>query len=194
MVERNSYPTGLPDDQPPASNPAGPLPCTSARHKCRSTSGKAWSPSGNNAMTRKRPFGVTLLLWVVLSLSAWGGIRFMGAIRWWTEMSEFEASLSPVYLSITGAGWALIGAALSWGLVSKAAWSRSGSILFVAAWLVEYWTVRTIFQSSRSNAPFALATSTILLAVTIILALHRSTIDFFISEEHEHPTERSTSA
>jgi hypothetical protein len=70
------------------------------------------------SMPRKRPFGVTLLLWLVLSLSAWGTVRLLAALRWWDVLNEFEARLSPLYLSITGAGWVLKGGELLWSLFS----------------------------------------------------------------------------
>ena len=42
-------------------------------------------------MYRRRPFSVTLLLWLVLSLSAWGAVRLIAALRWWNVLNEFEA-------------------------------------------------------------------------------------------------------
>ena len=69
-------------------------------------------------MLRKRPFGVTLLLWLVLSLSAWGAVRLFAVLRWWNVLNEFGAHLNPVYLFITGAGWIIAGGVLLWGLFS----------------------------------------------------------------------------
>jgi len=69
-------------------------------------------------MPEKRPFGVTLLLWLVLSLSAWGLVRLLAALRAWDVLYEFGARLSPPYLSITGAGWAVAGGVLLWSLFS----------------------------------------------------------------------------
>src|SRR5512134_1060382 len=98
-------------------------------------------------MSGKRPFGVTLLLWLVLSLSVWGLVRFIAALRLWNVLSEFDARLSPLYLSITGAGWAVVGAVLLWGLFggkSWAGWAIPGAVIL---WLAEYWIERIFFQS-----------------------------------------------
>ena len=146
-------------------------------------------------MTRKRPFGVTLLLWLVLSLSAWGLVRWLAALRWWDVLLEFGARLSPLYLSITGAGWALIGAVLLWGLFTGQRWTRLAIPLSIFVWLVEYWIERMFFESPRANLPFALISSLVLLAVTLVSALNRKTERFLTrSEEHEQPNENTQSA
>jgi len=146
-------------------------------------------------MPRKRPFGVTLLLWLVLSLSAWGGVRLVASLRWWDVLNEFGARLSPLYLSITGAGWIALGAVLLWGLFSGKRWARLAIPASIALWLMEYWIERVFFESPRPNLWFALITSALLLLVTVISASTRKTKEFFIrSEEYEQPNENTKSA
>jgi ABC-type transport system substrate-binding protein len=41
-------------------------------------------------MPKKRPFGVTLFLWMVLSLSAWGLLRLLAVLRWWDALDQFQ--------------------------------------------------------------------------------------------------------
>ena len=144
------------------------------------------------SMPARRPFGVTLLLWMVLSQSAWGFIRLVAALRWWDVLYEFKASLSPLYLSITGVGWSVAGAVLLWGIWSAKAWSYPAILASIILWLVEYWVERLFFQASRANLPFALITSGLLLAVTFASALNQSTKYFITkSEEHEQSNENS---
>jgi hypothetical protein len=146
-------------------------------------------------MPRRRPFGVTLLLWLVLSLSAWGVVRLLAALRWWDVLNEFGARLGPLYLSITGAGWAIVGIVLLWGLFSGKRWVRMGIPLSVFLWLLGYWIERMFFESPRANLGFALMASTLLLFVTALSALNRKTKTFLIrSEEHEQPNENTNSA
>lgn len=141
-------------------------------------------------MLRKRPFGVTLLLWLVLMLSAWGLVRLLAALRWWDVLNEFDASLSPIYLSITGAGWVIAGIVLLWGLFSGKPWTRLAIPASILLWLMEYWIERIFFESPRANLPFALVASALLIAVTLVSALNRNTKNFLIrSEEHEQPNE-----
>lgn len=146
-------------------------------------------------MPGKRPFGVTLLLWLVLSLSAWGAVRWLAALRWWDVLVEFGARLSPLYLSITGAVWVLAGAVLLWGLFSGKRWTRLAIPVSVFLWLVEYWMERVFFETPRPNLPFAILASLLLLTVTLVSVFNRKTKSFLIrSEEHEQPNQDPESA
>jgi hypothetical protein len=141
-------------------------------------------------MFRKRPFSVTLLLWLVLSLSAWGAVRLFATLRWWSVLNEFGARLGPVYLSITGAGWILAGIVLLWGMFSAKPWVYRAIPVIISLWLVQYWIERLVFESPRANLPFALIASLLLLVVTFLSAFNRRTKEFFIrSEDHEQPNE-----
>ena len=143
-------------------------------------------------MFRRRPFGVTLLLWLVLSLSAWGAVRLIAALRFWNMLNEFEARLSPIYLSITGAGWMVAGALLLWGLFRGTRWTYWAIPASVALWIVQYWTERIFFQSPRANISFALLFTVLLFILTLISVFNRKTKEFLIrSEEHEQPDQHS---
>ena len=145
-------------------------------------------------MPEKRPFGVTLLLWMVLMLSAWGAVRFFAALRWWDVLNEFDAGLSPLYLSITGAGWGVAGGVLLSSILSAKAWARPAVIASAFLWLMEYWIERSFFQTPRANLPFALTCSVAVIIITLILTVLPSTTSFFAkSEEHEQPDQKSTS-
>jgi hypothetical protein len=144
---------------------------------------------------RKRSFGVTLLVWLVLSLSAWGLVRFLAALRWWDVLNEFGACLSPLYLSITGAGWAAVGGVLLWSLFRGKRWARWAIPTSIFLWLIGYWVERIFFESPRANIFFALILSILLLVVTFVSAFNRKSREFFIrSEEHEQPNENTESA
>ena len=146
-------------------------------------------------MFRKRPFGVTLLLWLVLSLSAWGAVRWLAALRWWAVLVEFEARLSPLYLSITGVAWVLAGSALLWGLFTGKRWTQLAIPAFICLWLLEYWIERVFFQSPRPNLPFAILASLLLLTVTVVRARNRKTKSFLIrSADQEQPNQDPESA
>jgi glucose dehydrogenase len=132
---------------------------------------------------------------MVLCLSAWGLIRLLATLRWWDVLSEFRANLSPLYLSITGAGWAVAGAVLLWSMWIAKPWSRLAIVVSILLWLSEYWLERLFFQQPRPNFLFTLAMSALLVAVTFASALNRSTKNFFTkSEEHEQSNENSESA
>jgi len=142
----------------------------------------------------KRPFGVTLLLWMVLILSAWGVTRFVAALQAWDVLNEFEASLSPLYLSITGAGWSVAGSVLLFGIWRGKSWARPAVVTSILLWLIEYWLERVFFQSPRENLPFALACSILIIVILWIISIIPGTKSFFIkSEEYEQPIENPNS-
>jgi hypothetical protein len=146
-------------------------------------------------MSQKRPFSVTLLLWLVLSLSAWGAVRLFAAFRWWNVLNEFGARLSPLYLAITGAGWIVVGGVLLWSLFRGTSWVRLAIPISIFLWIMEYWIERIFFESPRANFPFALIASIFLFILTSVSAFNQKTKRFFVrSEEHEQPNEYSNSA
>jgi len=129
---------------------------------------------------------------MVLILSVLGAVRFFAALRWWDVLNEFEASLSPLYLSITGAGWVVAGGVLLSGILRRKKWMPKAIIASISVWLIEYWVERVFFQSSRANLPFALMLSILAIVITWILAVLPGTKYYFVkSEEHEHPIEES---
>lgn len=147
------------------------------------------------SMLRRRPFSVTLLLWLVLSLSAWGAVRLFATFRWWSVLNEFETRLSPLYLSITGAGWIVVGGLLLWSLFNGKSWARLAISISIFLWVAEYWVERTFFEAPRANFFFVLIASILLCVVTFFSAFNQKAKRFFIrSEEHEQPNEHSDSA
>lgn len=145
-------------------------------------------------MPHKRPFGVTLLLWMVLFLSVWGAVRFAASLRWWDALSEFESRLSPLYLSITGAAWAVAGGVLIWAISNRKSWAYPANPTYFILWLTIQWIERLFFQADRANLPFAVIQSVLFLAVTGVCALHRSTKQFFTrSEAYEQHKQDPTS-
>lgn len=146
-------------------------------------------------MSQKRPFGVTLFLWMVLFLSAWGALRLSGSLSWWEVLSAYEARLSPLYLSITGAAWVVVGAVLIWSIFAGKRWSYPAIPLSIFLWLVEYWVERLFFQVPRANLPFMILVSLILAVITLFGTFNRKTRKFLLkSEEHEQPEQDSTPA
>jgi hypothetical protein len=132
---------------------------------------------------------------MVLLLSAWGTVRWAAALSWWDVLVQYDARLSPLYLSITGAGWTAAGLVLLWSIWSGKAWSRRAIPLSVFCWLMQYWIERLFFQVPRANLAFMIAVSLTVLAVTLIATFNRKTRNFLLkSEAHEQPEQDRTSA
>jgi hypothetical protein len=146
-------------------------------------------------MLGKRPFGVTLLLWMVLCLSAWGLLRLIAALRWWNVLVQFGARISPLYLAITGVGWMVAGAVLIWGVWTGKRWTFAAIPISIFVWLAEYWLERIFFQDPRANLTFMIVITILLSAVTLFITFNRNVKDFLLkSEEHEQPDQDSKPA
>ncbi len=146
-------------------------------------------------MPQPRPASVTLLLWTVLMLTAYGALRFIAALRWWNVLDEFGARLSPIYLSIGGAVWVIAGGVLFWGIVARKPWSRFALLASVVLWYVQYWVERIFFEAARTNTGFILLVTTLLAIVVIISLYLPSARKYFLkSEEHEQADTHSTTA
>lgn len=142
-------------------------------------------------MTRKRPFGVTLLLGLVLTLIAWGAVRVSASLRGWQVLAEYGSSLSPLYFLVTGAGWGVAGGVLFWSLFSAKPGSRRAILISALVWLLEYWIERGLFfRSANPNLWFAILGSSLLFGLLFVIASHKSTRNFLIrSEEYEQQIE-----
>jgi hypothetical protein len=136
----------------------------------------------DESMPRKRPFSVTLLLWMVLSLLAWGVVRIYASLRWWDVLVEFRSSLSPLYLSVTGAGWVIVGVVLLWSMWLGKAWIHRAILTSVLVWLIEYWIERVFYQAARANLPFAIVSSLFVVCIALVSTFHKSTQNYFIKK------------
>jgi len=147
-------------------------------------------PRSTESMPSQRPFTATVLALVVLSILAWGVARLITSIRTWNVLIEFGSSLSPLYLSMTGAAWIAAGCVLLFGMIFVKGWVPIGVTASTLLWLLEYWVERALYQAQRSNLYFAILCSIIGMAVVSILSFEHSTKSFFTrSEEHEQPNE-----
>jgi len=141
-------------------------------------------------MPRKRPFGVTLLMWMVLTLTVWGALRSVAALHWWDILVEFDSSLGPLYLALTGAGWSVAGCVLLWSMFTGRPWAPPAVLLSAIICLLEYWLERTLFQAPRADLPFALIGTVLILIITLAITRHKGTREFFTrSEEYEQQDE-----
>ena len=132
----------------------------------------------------KRPFSVTILLWLVLTLTAWSGLRLSTAILWWGTLLEFAESPGPLYIAVSAGVWLVVGIGLLWGMWQAKAWTRYTLIGVGAGFGIWYWCDRLLFQSARENWPFATGATVLLLIVVIVCIFHPSTKEFFTQREN----------
>ena len=131
----------------------------------------------------KRPFSVTILLWLVLSLTAWSGLRLYSAIQWWNVLLEFASRPGPWYIAISAGTWLIVSITLLWGMWQAKAWARYALLGAGASFTVWYWCDRFLFQMSSANWPFALLATVLLLIILSVCVFVPGTKTFFSKRE-----------
>jgi len=131
----------------------------------------------------KPPFRVTLLYLLVLTLSAWNGLRLWTSLAWQDVLNEFSAHPSPIITAVSGAIWMVAGFMLIWGIWQKKAWSPKLLIGVAAGYSVWYWSERLIWQNPHPNWLFAVIVN---LALLVFISF---TTKLLTREAHERKNE-----
>ena len=131
----------------------------------------------------KRPFSVTILLWLVLSLTVWSGFRLVTAIQWWGTLLEFATSPGPLYITISGGVWLVASVSLLRGMWRAKAWIRYALIGTGVGFTVWYWCDRLLFQMQRVNWVFALLATILMLSILFVCVFVPGTYTFFSKRE-----------
>jgi hypothetical protein len=118
----------------------------------------------------KLPFRVTLLYWLVLTLSAWNGLRLWTALAWQNILTEYSASPPPIIIAISGAVWMVAGIILLWSIWQKKAWAAKLLVGVAAGYSVWHWSERLIWQSPHPNWLFAVIVNLALLVFILFTA------------------------
>lgn len=124
------------------------------------------------------PCSVTILLFLVLSLTAWSGIRAWETIGSWQMLSRFSAN--PFYIFATGIIWFILGIALIF-LIFKG--NRHTLVITLALSLLYtlwYWLDRLAIQALPApNVPFSLMITIITLVIFNSILFWPSSQAFF---------------
>ena len=132
-----------------------------------------------------RPTRVTLLLWLVLLLTAWNGLRVWTAIAWRNVLVEFAAQPGPAYTIISGAAWMGAGLILLYGTWRRKPWARFLLFGIATGYTAWYWIERMVFQEQRPNWLFALILNLVVLAFIIFTS---NSLTGEIHKRSGHPT------
>jgi hypothetical protein len=103
----------------------------------------------------KLPFRVTLLYILVLTLSAWNGLRLWTVLAWQDILNEFSASPTPIITAISSAIWMVMGIILVWSIWQKKTWASKLLIGAATGYTIWYWSEPLIWQSPHPNWLFA---------------------------------------
>ncbi len=134
----------------------------------------------------RRPFLVTLLAFLVLSVAVTNLVRLVQA----AQQAAFLAQVllvPPLYLMLSGLIWALCGVVLAAGLWLGKSWARPFFWLFFAAYSLYFWLDRLVlpgYAERNFNWPF-LAGLNLALTVVCFLIFSRRSARAFFGEMHE---------
>ncbi|MCX6059430.1 MAG: hypothetical protein NTW69_14920 [Chloroflexi bacterium] len=132
---------------------------------------------------KKNPFRVTLMLWLVLSLTAWNALRAWTSLAWRGVLDEFSSLPSSTVTAVSGMIWMMIGILLAWGLWQRKFWASKLLLGASAGYSVWYWSERLIWQSPHPNWPFAVIVNLVLFGFILF------TVKLLLREAYEQKNE-----
>ena len=134
----------------------------------------------------KPPFRVTLLLCLVLSMTAWNALRLWTALAWNNVLNEFSAQPISTITAISGALWMVTGIILLWGIWQKKAWAAKLLLGASAGYIVWFWCEQLIWQNPHPNWLFTVIVNLVLMIFILF------TTKSLTREAHERKIENPT--
>ena len=132
----------------------------------------------------KLPLRITLLLWLVLILTAWNIVRFATSLGWRDTLVTYAVRPGPFYIGLTGAIWTILGCVLLLGFTRGANWSRVSILVSGIAYFIWFWIDRLFVQPLlRANWPFDLLITVVILGFTIAVALDPDNQNYFLKRD-----------
>src|SRR5512133_452396 len=111
------------------------------------------------------PFRITLLLALVLIMTALSAVRMVTALAWRSTLDLYTAPALVVYAAVSGAIWTLAGLFLLWSIRRRGQHTRAIFLGLAGAYAAWAWIDRLFIQTElRASWPFDLLLTLILLA------------------------------
>ena len=135
---------------------------------------------------QKRPFSVTLLACLVLSITIVHLVRFVSTLTWWLFLTTLPGK-SPFYLALTGLIGSLIGAALFWGLWTGKSNAPLVARLLTLVYLGIQWAeqILSVLAGNKfENWPF-MAVVSLIVIIYVYWTLSTSRAKAYFGELHE---------
>lgn len=134
---------------------------------------------------RRLPFRITLLLALVLIVTVLNAVRLFTAITWRNALEPYMPAGLVVYTAVTGAVWSLAGVGAFWAFHRRVRYLRTILLAAMVAYAAWAWLDRLLVQSSpRSDWPFDLLLTIILLAFAAAVLLDPRNQSYFRRESH----------
>ncbi len=134
-----------------------------------------------------RPRGVTVLLALVLMFTGLQILRLGTALRSWQLLNSLPLTMPPLYFVLSGAVWALAGAATAYGLARPTAWGRGAAQALALGYGAFFWADRLLAQvrgPQDSNWPFLAALGLLLLGSCFAILASPASKAYFMEARH----------
>ena len=132
----------------------------------------------------KLPLRITLLLCLVLMITAWNLVRLITSIGWRDTLVTYDSYPGPVYIGLTGAFWTLAGLFIIWSFIQRAYWSRISILISSFVYVIWFWIDLIFVQSQlRANWPFDLLATIILLGYIYAVVLDPHNQIYFVKRD-----------
>lgn len=142
-----------------------------------------------------RPFLVTLVAILVLTITGIHLVRLIQTLSWWDFLSNLPR-VSPVYLALSGLLWTLAGFPIFIGLWLGWPGLPKATRLLALAYALYVWLDR-LFMANRENImvnwPFAAGMTTLLLLI-VFWTFSRPPVKAYFGELNEQPRENQGTA
>ena len=137
-------------------------------------------------MRLRRPFSVTLVALLVLTLAVMKLIRLVLVMQSWAFYGGL-LSFSPIYLAISGLLWAVIGLPLAAGLWFGLSWAsiftRVGSLVYTFYYWLEYFLLVNTRGRQQNWAYLLFANIAVLIWIYWVLSRDKAKIYFGVDNE-----------
>jgi hypothetical protein len=132
----------------------------------------------------KLPLRITLLLCLVLIITAWNLVRLLTSIGWRDTLETYDSYPGPIYIGLTGALWTLAGLFILWSFIKSAYWTRNAILISSFVYVIWFWMDRIFVQSQlRANWPFDLLATIILLGFISAVVLDPHNQIYFLKRD-----------
>lgn len=141
----------------------------------------------SNSSPTKRPRGVTVLLALVLMFTGLHVLRAWTAVSSWGLLTSLPLRVPPVYFVLSGALWALAGAASAYGLARPARWGGRGVQALALSYTVFFWSDQLLAQTrgpQDSNWVFLAVLGLLLLGSCLAIVASPAAKAYFMEARH----------
>jgi hypothetical protein len=138
----------------------------------------------------KRPVRVACLAIIILFAVVWNGLRIGETIFFWKTLEKYGAH--PLYITISGTLWLLIGLVVFMGVWLGKAWGWAAVLGGTVGYSTWYWFDRLVMQKPHANWAFVLIANLALLLIILMILMSHETKRFFKRDVYERKPQTPT--